>query len=385
MILLGIILRKLRLSDSQKLMVFLGGMNIIGRELLEIGTVEEKEEMEGMKENRSRAIEIARAEEQTRKKAVEELRVQIVDMLDRSGEVKDISDMFKEPPSLIDFNPIMFVMHLPISLQRAHQGEPNGAEVEDFGIVYDGRIVMVSVVCSLEKRPWGVYDVRDRLLKMMKTVVPNFEMTSPCLTHEAIAFVNNPEEVHKDRRDIYLKIEPEEAGIDALRRLYVRLNPEIMFFYAACEISENTTKLAWEIQKYEKKLFWSLKEFLAATWRHPFERTKSVRQMKKHAARILEGLSNRSSLARELKKIRSKIEERRAHNSLFDSFIEKVHFDEYTKTETVDVESLMRIIENVRSETETYSSFISTLVSTLIGAIIGSALTIIVSYIFGIL
>jgi len=81
------------LADSQKLMVFLGGMNIVGPSLEEIET-----KLEGEKDP-LKATEIA-------EERVKELRVQIVEMLNKSGEVKNILDMFKKTPPFTDFNPI---------------------------------------------------------------------------------------------------------------------------------------------------------------------------------------------------------------------------------------------------------------------------------------
>jgi len=73
------------------------------------------------------------------KERIKEFRVQIIDMLNRSGEVKDILDLFKNPPPIIDFNPIMFNFHLPLSLQKAgYRLAPDQAEVENFVIVHDG-------------------------------------------------------------------------------------------------------------------------------------------------------------------------------------------------------------------------------------------------------
>lgn len=373
-ILWEIILRKLKLSESQKLIVFLGGINAVDRKLEEIeSSLEEEDSM--------RAVEIV-------KEKTNELRVQIVDMLNRSGEVKDILDLFKDPPPIIDFNPIMFGLHLPISLQKAgYRLTPDHAEVEDFVVVYDGQWVMVATVCALDKRPWGVYDVRDKLTKMMNTIISNLETTPPCLTHQAIAFVNKPDEISKDLypRDIYLKFEPKWGPIEAFQNLYIRLTPEIESFYSACETAKETDEVAWKIDENETNLLSSLKEFLTTTWWHPLKRTKILRQMKTFTIEILENLSKHSSLVRQLKENRSEIEEYRAHNDLFSKLMETVKPDEYAKSEAVDSESLIRIIEHVRSETETYSSFISTLISALIGAIIGSALTIIVSYLLGLL
>lgn len=330
-------------------------------------------------------MEIQREYDETYKKTLNKLRSRIVDLLNRSGEVTGISDMFKEAPEF-RLNPIMFVMHLPVSLQKFQAEEPDRAVVEDFLVIYDGTILMVCAACSSEERPMGVYDVRDRFLSMMKSIVHGLEMTPPCLTHKAIVYANQPEEVRKSYPgDIYVKMNSKETFFNALQSLYMRIIDEMESFYEACYTCEKTIKTVEEINKHESNLIVSLREFLATTWRKPIKRTKVVSQMKTHSVNILDKLSEYSSLTRELKEDLSLVEEARAHNSLFGKFIDNVVLDEYTKPETVDTDSLIRVIEHVRSETESYGSFVSSFISTLVGAIIGSALTILVSYLLGFL
>lgn len=258
-----LILSKISLADSQKLMVFLGGMNIVGPSLEEIET-----KLEGEKDP-LKATEIA-------EERVKELRVQIVEMLNKSGEVKNILDMFKKTPPFTDFNPIVFVMHLPISLQKHAESlrMEDQAKVEDFFTVYDGKVVMIAATCSLNERIWGAYDIRDKLVAMMKSIVPKLETTPPCLTGEAIVFVNRPKAFSKDSSDIYLPIGREKSIDDVFQHLYLRLHPEIEFFYEACELRKEATELAWKIDERETKLLLCLKEFLATTWWHPLKRKK---------------------------------------------------------------------------------------------------------------
>ena len=326
-----------------------------------------------------------KAEEIT-KGEIKKLREQIVSMLNKSGEVKNIVDLFKEPPPFVHFNPIVFEIRLPISLQKvAYLLEPNRAEVESFFVVFDGEIVVVSAVCSVEERPWGVYDVRDRLRTMLKIVVPDLEETPPCLTHQAIAIVHKPDEVKKAPNDVYVQWRPKDKLVDTLRNLYASLTPDIQLFYYACSTCQETGDVADKTNEGQTKMLSYLKEFMKTTWMHPLKRKGIVGKSRICAVDILANLSEYSSLRSELKKQRAGIEERRAHRNLFDELMKKVNLDEYAEPETLDTESLIRVIEHARSETETYSSFVSTFVSTLVGAIIGSALTILISYLCGFL
>lgn len=117
-------MREFKVGSSEKLIVFFGCMNIIGLKLNEIEETFEEQMKVAIESDRLKAQEIQRVCEKKEKEAIHELRVQIVDMLNKSGEVKEISDMFKEPfkaplPST-DFNPILFVMHLIPSSKKTH-------------------------------------------------------------------------------------------------------------------------------------------------------------------------------------------------------------------------------------------------------------------------
>jgi hypothetical protein len=384
---MGPLLVELKIGSSEKLIVFFGCMNIIDLELSKFEETFGKQIEVTIETDRLKAMEIQRAREKKEKEATHDLRVKIVDMLNKSGEIKEISDMFnepfKEPSPFTDFNPILFVMHLPLSLQKMSLEERDAAEAEDFIIAYDGEIVMVGAVCSQEKQPWGVYDARDKLLTMLKTLKPEVEMTAPCLTHEGIVFLTNPPKTRKEPSDLYVKIDPEAEIVDILRNLYVHLVHEIKSFYATCGIREAADKVVRELDQHRSEVLLGLWKFMATTWRHPLARAKLVGQMKKSTIQILEKLSDYSSLKRDLRDWISSIEESRAHNGLFNSYIEKIDLKEYTTPEEADSEALMRIIEHVRSETESYGSYVSTLLSALAGAIIGSALTLLTSYLLG--
>lgn len=385
-------MNRLKIPSSKELMVFIGGLNVIDPILEDFAVKRSaplkktpKELMDEMRRGLPEIIESADVTQEEEKKAIQKLRVQIVDMLNKSGEVREIHDMFKEPQSpTIDFNPLVFVMHLPLSLQRLMQEERDRAQTEDFLVVYDARIIMVGAVCSSEERPWGAYDVRDKLLQMMRTLVPSVKMTTPCLTHEAIVFTRESIDV-KDSRDIYVKIDSHQEAIDILRNLYEYLSLEILSFYGACESSIEATGIVLDLEDCKSELLRGLKAFLTTNWRHPLRRGKFVRQMKKKTVEILEKLADYSSSVRDTRESVLNVEQLAEHNSLFKRFIDNVGLKEYTTPEAADPEALMRIIEHVRCETESYSSFVSTLISALAGAIIGSALTILISYFLGFL
>jgi len=313
-----------------------------------------------------------------------ELRTEVLKKFNEIGDLRNVSDLFVKPPPFVLFNPIVSDIRIPLSLQKMLyvSDDSTRGEVEEFKLVYDGSVLLVATWCPLDKWPWGVYDVRDRFIEILKPI-SEFKEVPPCLTHEAVVFVNKGEKVPKETRNIYLEIEPSATFLDIARSLYLRLGLEMHAFYEACAITDSIDELISDIHKHELKLLSDLGSFLRSGWKEILNKRKLVRQGKEKMLKILEGLTEHASRIEDLGKSRQEIEERMAHNALLKGFIESIELDEYCKPEMLDIESSMRIVEHVRKELEIYSVSTSTIVSALIGAIIGSTLTLIVSYCLG--
>jgi hypothetical protein len=153
-------------DKTQKLMIFFGGTQL-----------KEREDKTAENETKIFTTEDIRKEEEERLK-------KIVEVLNKSGDVTNIKQLFKEP---LDFaNPIVFDIRVPLSLQKLRY-ESDASDVDYFTIVYDGYIMMVAAICPPNKRPWGVCDARDRFQEMLGAV-GEIKEVPPCLTHEALVF-----------------------------------------------------------------------------------------------------------------------------------------------------------------------------------------------------
>lgn len=354
-------MRKFKLRESQKLIVFFGGLNIGKHVYKEIEGVFDSEKM---------------------KKAEEEARRSIVGVLNNCGDIANIKDLYAKTPSIIGFNPIVFNLRVPSSLQEAtrrHLQEQMSADVEDFTLVYDGGIVMVAAICPIHKRPWGVYDARDRFEELLRKVY-EFESIPPCLTHEAVVFAEKELEKIESFRDIYVRIPPNVEVFSVLQRLYLSLNKELWSFYMACDKKVKIDENVMNIRILESGIVENLKNFMLTEWYQTLKKRRIMRKIRLDCIEILRRLSDYTLLVQVTKKTRAKIEEDMVHNDLFEKLVQRVNFDEYTEPETIDVNSLMRLFEHVRSELETYSVNFSVVISALIGAVIGSILTIIASH-----
>lgn len=319
---------------------------------------------------------------------MEEAKSKIVSVLNKCGDVTNITDLYKSPPFTIPgFNPIVFNLRIPFSLQKVHYRhlqEQDSADVQNFVIVYDGGITMITAVCSLDKHPWGVYDARDRFEELLKLVC-EFKETAPCLTHEAVVFVTEMNEKTKDPRDIYTLIPPNTDFLSLIQDLYLRLSFELWSFYSACATRFEIDEIVFKIQDLESRLLMNLKNFMISKWSQFLKRRELIRKIRLDCIEILEKLSDYSSSTYELRKSRADIKEHMAHNDLFKELVQKVDLDEYTKPEVINSDPVIREIEHSRGEVETYSVNFSAIISALIGAIIGSILTIIASYLLGFL
>jgi len=358
------------MKSGYGLMFFFGGIDILSRML-------EKEIEASNKESKG----VGEIEE-----VISRIRTKVMKEFTKINELRNVSDLFVKPPPLIDFNPICFDMRIPLSLQKIKYvlSESTRGEVEEFKLVYDGIILLVAAYCPLDRRPWGVYDARDKFIEILNSIF-NFRKISPCLTHEAIIFVNKGEKTPKKTRDIYIEVEPCVEYLEITRSLYLKLGLDMHLFYDACAVAQNVNELVFRRYILESELLSDLSNFLKSNWWQILRRKKYAKQGKEKMLEILKIISEYSSLSEDLNRSRQEIEESIAHNSLFRAFMQQVNLEEYCKPdEPLDIASLMRLIEHFRKELEIYSVSTSTILSALLGALIGSILTMIASYCLGV-
>ena len=106
----------------------------------------------------------------------------------------------QNPPAFLrEMNPIMFVLHIPYSIQEFghHFVEKNKSRIEDFFVVYNGLFVIIATVCPLNEFSHGVYDVRSRIISILKPSIPIIETIAPFLTSGGIIYAKNIESVPK--------------------------------------------------------------------------------------------------------------------------------------------------------------------------------------------
>lgn len=365
---LGEDLRNLRLSSSQKLDIVFGGLDIdpwIDKET----TKESEQEEEPTRRAR------------TRPSLGKEAYQKIIETLEKSPEVRDISPMFTVDSSFL--NPVVFEIHLPPSLQTIARRLPWGSKTEDFVVVYDGGLVMIGGICSRNQHVGAGSDVRDRLIALLKPQFPNLLGIPPFVTPSAISVVNTPLDKSEEEASPNTYVSLGDETIDeCLRRVYLAMCVGMHDFYGACAIAKEATDIALKIQKRQDDLLNTCKEFLGTTWTGFLRRRELVRKMKRFIIEIFTYLTEYTLEGYGIREVQILTEREKMRNTLFRNFVDRLW--DYTSPEAIDRESIMATIEHVRREGEAFSSFMSNLTSALLGGVIGSILTIAASFLLGV-
>lgn len=314
-------------------------------------------------------------------------RTEIVEKLNKSREVGNVTDLFAKLPGELVFNPVMFNMRIPFSLQKMMYvwNESIRARIEDFQVLYDDSILMVAVVCDLGEFPFGVYDVRDRLMKVLGAVIRTEEPVSPTLYATPITFRMQGESVPEMKEDVFIDVERPTEVQSLLKELYMRTYYQLAMFYDLCIQRHEINEGIKEIENIQQLLLNNLRGFLKTDWKHILRKRSLIKQCKEDMADILEKVSryllnqNKLKLGRRQFKTFCLGPEKR--NTLIYRLLGIVGFDFYTEPDLfLETESIIKVVDHVRSEIETYSLNISTLISALLGAIAGSAITLALSY-----
>lgn len=240
---------------------------------------------------------------------------------------------------------------------------------------------MVVALCDLNKFPWGVFDVRDRLKKVLGSIV-KVKIIAPCLSLVGVTFSMQDDDANKEeKRGLFVKISKPTDSKVPLRELYLEVARDLSMFYGASSLTQDIGDVVREIISSESKLLVNLRNFLEADWKQVHKKWGLVSQSKKNMVETLEKLfqylAYQNRLARERKDIDRFVIQ---HNSVSAKLIKHIGLH-YTEPQIViDTDSVIKTIEHVRNEIEAFSLNTSTFLSALVGAVVGSIITLVASY-----
>jgi hypothetical protein len=136
------------------------------------------------------------------------------------------------------------------------------------------------------------------------------------------------------------------------------------------------------IQSY---LLSDLQRFVSSSWKHPLERRRIASKLQVNSAKILEELSVYSFFSGKLVIVIRDVDNYRSQNEEFSRFLKDVSMESFIELDSINIDSIMNIIEHSREEESSYSASAATILSAVGGAVVGSILTIVFSYVLGFL
>lgn len=242
---------------------------------------------------------------------------------------------------------------------------------------------MVAAPCDLDKYPFGVFDARARALKILQSIA-NVKMVAPCLYPKpaSLALEGDREKLEATKwSGLILSTQKPTEVKKLLRELYTKIRWDLGQFFDACcwtrDIDDNIEKIV----DHQSQLLANIRDFLTADWKQIRRKRNLIDQCRRDMAGILEEISRYSHdvnvlvvKCRDLKRYYDTI------GTHFTKLVSKRSLDYYTEPLlSLDIDSIMKTVEHVRSELETYSLSMSELLSGLVGAVIGSIITLVAS------
>lgn len=313
-------------------------------------------------------------------------RNKLIEKLNQNSQVLDVSDLYSKRPDGVVYNPILFKIHIPFSLQKKlyRQSEEIKATTEDFYVIYDGGLLMIYTMCPIGKVPFGVWDVRDRVEKIFGTF-GKVEIVPPTMSpkHITITVKGAKKDIVQNEfnMSINLEIEKSREVKKLLGDLYEDMHFELEKFYEATLLTSRLFDLGYKIESCTEKLLENLTKLLKINSISICNKWKIVNETKKYMAEIIGQIAKYKSNQKLLTLLQIKLK-----NGVIqkDNFIThllcKIDWKHYTTVQsTLDIDSVFKSVEHVRSEIESFSVNMSAVFSALVGAVAGSIITLIIS------
>ena len=348
----------MKLVDGKKLVVYFGCFH----------------EDEPQEEGETRTV----TNEENRK-MMQAYRTKIIEGFMKSEEARNVSDLYVKPTADLLFNPIVFTIHVPLSLQKPEYvaSEEFRALTEDFECVFGGSLLLIAGLVEIDKMPFGAFDVRDRVLTILQKIM-KVRSTPPCLYVRPVSFVTEKTQISKELSEHYItSAKPMDSKI-LLRMLYDEFGSDLNEFYDLCSLRNDIDDQVEKLEAQVTRLLKKMSESFLTGWKQAFRRRGFAKERRKEMVKVLTGLAEYQSYQSQLKTTFREF-------MLFyrQSSISKVlspsDLEFYgTPALKLDVDLMTKTIEYVRSELEGSSRNTYTLLSALAGAVIGSIITLLV-------
>jgi hypothetical protein len=312
-------------------------------------------------------------------KLIQADRKSIIEGFMKSGEAQNVSDLYTKLPPYNLFNPIVFTMHIPFSLQQpiyAASDEINSV-TEDFECVFDGDILLIAGLADIDKMPFGAFDVRDHVRTILKNII-NVKPVPPTLYSRPISLITKKTQVLEGVDFEYpITVKPADSKA-LLGKVYSEFGSGLDAFYEVCSMSSDIDDHVEKLDNQIAQLLKKMRESSATGWRQTFRKRGFAKERRKEMVEVLTQLAkyqtNYNILKRTYRDFKMIFKE-----SPVSKLINLTDIKFYgTPSLKIDIDLVTKTVEYVRSELEGYSRNTYTLLSALGGGIIGSIITLLV-------
>lgn len=325
-------------------------------------------------------------ERESNHKSQSELREELVRHLNSLGDIKSVTDLVASRGGVqvvtAGFSPILLEIRLPISLQKEGllwQSIIPAQKVETFHVVYDGLLVIYAaeIDLSLPFTEIMFLDLRENLAELIgshfrpESVAPNI---GGRLLLGEIKF----QSLAQAKGAVFLPITSKIEPADALRRVYGMLHMGLWEFYQNCRMVRKVQETEGRVRRGELDLLANLEYYLSSKWHNFRLRRRLQYTLESGVNGIFQLISKYFDYYNVVKVGRNIIEEDAARNSLLREFLDNVRWLSYASVEPLNIDQVMRVLDHVKSEAESFRTSSIAVISALIGGVIGAILTMVV-------
>jgi hypothetical protein len=136
--------------------------------------------------------------------------------------------------------------------------------------------------------------------------------------------------------------------------------------------------------KGQKEVLGLLHNYMSTGWPRLLTRRNEIRAIRVKIVELLSSLSSYYSLSSAVKETVSSFQEEQYLDKFTMRILENIDWRDSLQIEPIDVDHLTRVLEHVRSESQSYLARSSSFDSAILGGIVGSLLTLLAKFVLGI-
>jgi len=319
-----------------------------------------------------------------------DVRSRIAKKLNSTPDITSVDELFDEDSyekrkiSHSGFPPLVFTLKIPSPMQKwgnEWKRSIPSQRLDTFRISFDGCLIVYTakVDLSLPFDNSVFVDVRERVNEILNDEFKP-ESIAPNVGHGFIIAPQEYESKLKSDPIVFLEAIEKVPSDDTLRAVYDLVNTDLSVFYVTCIMANRVEEAEFDIEETQHNALKLLRTYLSLGWLHPMSRKRILSEINKNTIDVLEKISEYLVLNDSMKVGQSAIRERMETKPLIKRLLEGMSWEEHANTAPLQLDSVTRVVEHVRSEVQTFIASSANYRSALVGGIAGALATLVVTY-----